>query len=91
LVFEQFREYGIKLKAKKCDLCKKEVCFLGRKVTRNGLAIGDEYVEAVKEWVRPENTKQVEQFLESILLSYINHTFWLLILFRILGIVQKPT
>ena len=63
LVFEQFREYGIKLKAKKCDLCKKEVCFLGRKVTRNGLAIGDEYVEAVKEWVRPENTKQVEQFL----------------------------
>jgi hypothetical protein len=27
LVFEQFREYGIKLKAKKCDLCKKEICF----------------------------------------------------------------
>ena len=23
LVFEQFREYGIKLKAKKCDICKK--------------------------------------------------------------------
>lgn len=63
LVFEQFREYGIKLKAKKCDLCKKEVCFIGRKVTRNGMAIGDEFVETVKEWDRPENTKQVEQFL----------------------------
>ena len=49
LVFEQFREYGIKLKAKKCDLCKKEVCFLGRKVTRNGMAIGDECVETITE------------------------------------------
>lgn len=27
------------------------------------MAIGDEYVETVKEWGRPENTKQVEQFL----------------------------
>ena len=48
LVFEQFREYGIQLKAKKCDLCKKEVCFLGRKVTKNGMAICDEYVEQSK-------------------------------------------
>jgi hypothetical protein len=27
------------------------------------MEIGDEYVEAVKEWDRQENTKQVEQFL----------------------------
>ena len=42
---------------------KKEVCFFRRKITRNGMEIGDEYVEAVKEWDRQENTKQVEQFL----------------------------
>lgn len=26
-VFERFRQYGIKLKARKCDLCKREVSF----------------------------------------------------------------
>lgn len=62
-VFERFRQYGIKLKPRKCDLCKQEVSFLGRKVNKNGMAIGEEYVEAIKEWKTPTNTKEVEQFL----------------------------
>jgi hypothetical protein len=48
---------------------KKEVCFFRRKITRNGMEIGDEYVEAVKEWDRQENTKQVERFLPVISVS----------------------
>lgn len=63
VVFERFRQYGIKLKPRKCDLCKQEVSFLGRKVNKNGMAIGEEYVEAIKEWKTPTNTKEVEQFL----------------------------
>ena len=62
-VFERFRQYGIKLKPRKCDLCKQEVSFLGRKVNKNGMAIDEEYVEAIKEWKTPTNTKEVEQFL----------------------------
>lgn len=62
-VFERFREHGIKLKPQKCDLCKAEVSFLGRTVNKSGMAIGDEYVEAVKRWKTPGNTKEVEQFL----------------------------
>lgn len=62
-VFERFRQYGIKLKPQKCDLCKAEVSFLGRTVNKAGMAIGDEYVEAVNRWKIPKNTKEVEQFL----------------------------
>jgi hypothetical protein len=47
-VFERFRQYGIKLKPRKCDLCKQEVSFFGRPVNKCGMAIGEEYVEAIK-------------------------------------------
>ena len=62
-VFERFREYGIKLKPRKCDLCKQEVSFLGRKVNKHGMAISDEYIEVIRNWKEPSNTKEVEQFL----------------------------
>lgn len=32
--------------------------FLGRKVNKTGLAIGDEYIEAVKNWKTPATTKE---------------------------------
>lgn len=55
--------YGLKLKAKKCLLFQKEVEFLGRKVNKTGLAIRDEYTEAVKNWKAPATTKEIEKFL----------------------------
>lgn len=63
IVFDRFRRYGLKLKARKCLLFQKEVEFLGRKVNKTGLAKGDEYVEAVKNWKTPTTTKEIEKFL----------------------------
>ena len=66
IVFESFRTYGLKLKPRKCDLFKEEVVFLGRKVDKTEISMGDhtdEYVEAVRNWPTPTTTKQVEQFL----------------------------
>lgn len=57
LVFERFRQNGLKLKPAKCLMFQKEVEFLGRIVNKTGMAIGDEYVEVVK------TTKEVEKFL----------------------------
>jgi hypothetical protein len=51
IVFESFRTYGLKLKPRKCDLFKEEVVFLGRKVDKTGISMGDEYVEAVRNWL----------------------------------------
>lgn len=62
-VFERFRQYGIKLKPVKCEFCTKETTFLGRRVNGDGLAIGEEYVQTIKEWRAPSNLKEIEQFL----------------------------
>ncbi|VDH99673.1 Hypothetical predicted protein [Mytilus galloprovincialis] len=62
-VFERFREYGLKLKPRKCDFFQKEIDFLGRTINRDGMAIGSEYVEVVKKWKVPTTTREVEQFL----------------------------
>lgn len=61
LVFERFRQYGLKLKPAKCLMFQSEVEFSGRKVNKTGMAIGDEYVEVVNEMVK--TTKVVETFL----------------------------
>lgn len=44
-MFERFRQYGLKLKPAKCLMFQTEVDFLGRKVNKTGMAIGDEYVK----------------------------------------------
>lgn len=62
-VFDRFRQYGIKLKPVKRECCTKGTIFLGRRVDEQGLAIGEEYVETIKDWKAPRNLKEVEQFL----------------------------
>lgn len=63
IVFDRYRQYGLKLNARKCLLFQKELEFLGRKVNKTGLAIGDQYIEAVKNWKTPATTKEIETFL----------------------------
>jgi hypothetical protein len=63
IVLDRFRHYGLKLKPVKCGLFQSEVVFLGHKVNKTGMAIGDEYVETVRKWEIPKTTKEVERFL----------------------------
>ncbi|VDH98114.1 Hypothetical predicted protein [Mytilus galloprovincialis] len=62
-VLLRFREYGLKLKPKKFELFQEQVEFLGRVVKRQGMNIGPGYIEDVKKWPIPHNTKTVERFL----------------------------
>ena len=62
-VFVRFREYGLRLKPKKCDLFRRSVEFLGRSVSNQGLQIGQQHLQPVSGWVVPTSTKEVEQFL----------------------------
>jgi hypothetical protein len=55
IVLDRFRHYGLKLKPAKCELFQSEVEFLGRKVNKTGIAIGDEYVETVRKWEIPKD------------------------------------
>ncbi len=62
-VFLRFREFGLKLKPRKCMLVQKKVEFLGRVVGPNGLELSDEHIKSVTDWRPPTRTKEVEQFL----------------------------
>ena len=62
-VLVRFREYGLKLKPKKCELFQKEVEFLGRVVGPRGMHIGPGYIKDIEDWPRPKNKKEVERFL----------------------------
>jgi hypothetical protein len=53
-VLVRFREYGLKLKPKKCELFQKEVEFLGRVVGPIGMHIEPGYVKDIEDW--PSNT-----------------------------------
>jgi len=54
---------GIKIKVKKCEMFKNEVNFLGHVINNEGIRKSPEYVERVKNAKRPENVKQMRQFL----------------------------
>ena len=62
-VLKKFRDYGLKLKPRKCELCKPKVKFLGRWVGEEGLQLDEQNIKDVKNWPQPTTTKHVEQFV----------------------------
>ena len=57
-VFERFRSYGLKLKARKCELFRKRVEFLGRVVSQEGVETASGSIETMKNWLVPTNTRR---------------------------------
>ena len=62
-VLERFRLYQLKIKAKKCDLFKKIVEFLGHLVSEEGIQCDPKKLSRVKEWPTPKNVSEVRSFL----------------------------
>eukprot|EP00731_Ephydatia_muelleri_P007461 Em0003g1709a len=62
-VFTRLRGAGLKLKPKKCTLCRQQVTFLGHIVSTDGVATDPSKTEAVSKWPIPQNRKEVQQFL----------------------------
>ena len=51
-VFQRLRKSGIKVKASKCQIFKKEVSYLGRLVSSEGYTAGPQNVAAVKSRIK---------------------------------------
>lgn len=49
-VFERFRHYGVKFKPRKCEFFQQTIEFLGRSVSSEGVEMGDQYIEAVRDF-----------------------------------------
>lgn len=62
-VFRRLREAGLHLKPAKCHLAKREVGYLGYKVSNQGITADPSKVESVKEFPIRGNVKQLRSFL----------------------------
>jgi Reverse transcriptase (RNA-dependent DNA polymerase) len=62
-VFEQLRNAGLKLKAKKCHFFKQELAFLGYVVSTDGVKPDQDKVRAVQEYSASQNLRELRQFL----------------------------
>ena len=62
-VLGRLRKAGLHLKPAKCHLAKREVAYLGYKVSNRGITADPSKVKSVKEFPIPENVKQLRSFL----------------------------
>ena len=65
-VFSRLRDANLKLKPSKCKFFQKEVAFLGHMATERGTQCDPEKTEAVRNWPRPTNSKEVRSFLRLV-------------------------
>ena len=62
-VLTTLRAHGIKINLEKCAWFKEQVEFLGHLVSKDGVRKHRKYIDKVKNFPKPENTKQLRQFL----------------------------
>ena len=64
MVFDRLKSAGLKLKPSKCSFVRKELYFLGYKVSDQGIQTDPRKIEKVKNYPVPKNVTQIRQFLE---------------------------
>ena len=62
-VFARLRMHNLKLQPDKCEFLRKEVTYLGHRLTTKGLPPDFDKVKAVKEFPTTTNTRQLKGFL----------------------------
>ena len=62
-VLEVLRKYGLYANLKKCRFHKDEVRFLGFVVSRDGIRMEEERINAVKKWPEPQSVRDIQVFI----------------------------
>lgn len=60
---QRFREANLKLKLKKCTFFQRSVSFLGHIISVHGIAPDPMKIQAVKDFRKPQNQREVLRFL----------------------------
>lgn len=63
LLFEDFRRANITINFRKSQLFRKEMSYLGFKITTDGITTEDDKISAIMNFPRPRNQKQLKSFL----------------------------
>lgn len=59
---ERLRRANLKLQPDKCEFLRKEVTYLGHVISESGVKTDPKKIEAVKQFPRPRNAKNIKQF-----------------------------
>lgn len=62
-VLDRFRQHNLKLKPRKCDLCRTQIKYLGHTVSSKGIATDPSLVERVQNWPQPTTVRKVRGFI----------------------------
>lgn len=62
-VFSRLKEMGLKISLDKSQFAQHEVPFLGRMIGRNGIQPDPKKLEAIRNFPRPTNKKEIERFI----------------------------
>ena len=82
VVFDQLREYNLKLKPSKCSLFKEEINYLAHWVSKQGVWPGDMNLRAITEYVPPQTYMEICTFL-----GLIGHYQWFI---KGFGLIAQP-
>src|ERR1041384_5847816 len=63
LILEKLREHKLYAKYSKCEFCLPEVTYLGHVISKDGIAVTPERIQAILDWTPPKTVKQVRSFL----------------------------
>jgi len=63
MVLKRFRNANLKLKPSKCHLMQAEICFLGHRISKDGIATDTEKIRLILDWPTPTSLREVRAFL----------------------------
>jgi transposase InsO family protein len=62
-VLKSLKSNGLKLQTDKCNLLRKEVIFLGHKLSKEGIEVDEEKLMAIRDFPRPKNVRELRGFI----------------------------
>jgi hypothetical protein len=63
MVLQVLREHRLYAKLSKCSFYQKQIHYLGHIISKDGIAVDPEKIEAIKEWSAPKNVTKVRSFM----------------------------
>ena len=66
VVYDQFREYNLKLKLSKCNFFREEITYLAHQVSKDGVQPSNSNLKVIAECTPPQTYTEVHAFLDLV-------------------------
>jgi hypothetical protein len=63
MVLQVFRDHQLYAKLSKCSFYQKQIHYLGHIISKDGITVDPEKIEAIREWSTTKNVTEVRSFM----------------------------